>query len=424
MNVAALYEAITTSLFQISPDGWNPVSVSSWTYPMVPDGEGIQAYAHRGEVVDVMLYRLPGKEAFKIDLYTRIPFEKVRDVFKRTKRKKTKAKIAEELKEAVDSGLEAADKLFPGCVVFFSADLLPELNRVKGMKPHPDGPDGEIDTNIIAAAPIFLYKKHTFILVSRTMMDEDYTPRDMYVLIPMFSFVANRTADDGRPNKVYELIREIYAEAIIVNSEGWAEEAIENGMCGSAVRRDEEDDIEDWMNKREPQEDGKMAMDTTPVKIGDNFHWGEQDNGDILFTKEQMEGIDLDVKSILKMTPPGKWGIILPTKDSFSELLGLDYTIGYRSNHTVYTISMMKDYDGSRFYVFSTFIDGKKREGRLFYEKDFANYTLCKYRMNIVMQMILSEAAMADEAIKNQKPEPRKRRISSRSARIERRKKS
>ena len=422
-NMSVLFQAVSAALFEIAPDGWNPISVSDWTYPMVPEGHAIQAYLHRDDIADVMLYRMPNEEAFKIDLYQRIQFNKVRDAFK----KKTKAAQKLALEKALESELKTAETLFPECVVFFSSDLVEPLKSVKGMKPHPDRPDGDINYDVIAAAPIYLYKKHTFLTISKSMMDEDYTPRDMYVLVPMFSFVAHRMGDDGRPNKVYELIREIYAESIIVNADGWAESAIENGMCGSSVKREkDEEEIEDWMEEDEEKktEVKGMAMDTTPVKLGDKCHWGEQDNGDVLFTKEQMEDIDYDFKSILKLTPAKKWGILLPNKKNFSELLGLDYSIGYQSGNATYAISMMKDYDGSRFYVFSTFVDGKKTGGKLFYEKDFANYTLCKYRMNIVMQMMLTTARVMQETAKALSSLEPKKRTSSRSARTARKKKS
>ena len=424
-DVSVLFQAVSAALFEIAPDEWNPISVSDWTYPMVPEGKNIQAYLHRDEVADVMLYRVPEEQAFKIDMYQRIQFNKVRDVFK----KKIKAKAARKLalEKALDEELKAAEKLFPGCVVFFSGDMIEDLKCVTGMKPHPDRPEEEINYNIIAAAPVYLYKKHTFLAISRTMMDEDYTPKDMYVLVPLFSFVAHRATEDGKPNKIYELIREIYAESIIVNAEGWAEAAIENGMCGSSVKKEqEEDEIEDWMEEEDEKktEVKGMAMDTTPVKLGDKCHWGEQANGDVLFTKEQMEDIDYDFKAVLKLTPPKKWGILLPDKKHYSELLGLDYNIGYQSGNTTYAISMMKDYDGSRFYVFTTFIDGKKIGGKLFYETDFANYTLCKYRMNVVMQMMLTTAKVMEETAKALSSLEPKKRTSSRSARTVRKKKS
>lgn len=423
-DISVLFQAVSAALFEIAPDGWNPVSVSDWTYPMVPEGKSIQAYIHRDEVADVMLYRVPEDDSFKIDLYQRIQFNKVRNVFKKKAKTKTARKLA--LEKALEDDLKTAEKMFPECVVFFSGDMIEDLKSVKGMKPHPDRPEGKINYDVIAAAPIYLYKKHTFLTISKTMMDEDYTPKDMYVLVPLFSFVAHRTGDDGKPNKVYELIREIYAEAIIVNAEGWAESAMDNGMCGASVKREnEEDEIEDWMEDDggKPEVKG-MAMDTTPVKLGDNCHWGEQDNGDVLFTKEQMEDIDFDFKSVLKFTPAKKWGILMPNKKNFSELLGLDYNIAYQSGNSTYAISMMKDYDGSRFYVFSTFVDGKKTGGKLFYEKDFANYTLCKYRMNIVMQMMLTTARVMQETAKALSSSEPKKRTSSRSARTSRKKKS
>ena len=425
-DVSVLFQAVSAALFEIAPDGWNPISVSDWTYPMAPEGKTTQAYVHRDEVADVMLYRVPDEDCFKIDLYQRLQFNNVRNVFKKKYRTKTAKKLA--LEKAFEEDLNVAEKLFPGCVVFFSRDLMDDLKGIKGMKPHPDRPDEEINYDVIAAAPIYLYKRHTLLTISKTMMDEDYTPKDMYVLVPRFSFVAHRMGDDGKPNKVYELIREIYAEAIIVNAEGWAESAIENGMCGASMKKENgrEEGIEDWMEEEEAKqtEVKGIAMDTTPVKIGDSMHWGEQENGDVLFTKEQMEEIDFDFKSVLRLTPAKKWGILIPNKNNFPELLGLDYSIGYQSGNTTYAISMMKDYDGSRFYVFTTFVNGKKTGGNVFYEKDFANYTLCKYRMNIVMQMMITTARVLEEAAKALSSDEPKKRTSSRNAKAVRRRKS
>lgn len=424
-----LYEMVNSALFEISPDEWNPVSVSDCTYPMAPEGKVTQAYLHRGDVADVMLYRTDDGKSFKIDIYQRMQFDGVRELFKSRKKNTSKTKFYEALGKVVDSELKEAAKRFPGCVVFFSADLLEPIKKIKGMKAHPDRPSEEINPAIIAAAPIYLYKKHTFIVISKTMMDVDYTPNDMYVLVPLFSFVANRKDDNGNPNKMYELIREIYAEAIIVNSEGWADSAIENGMCGSIAKMEQEkenDEIEDWMgsNGEESEKPNGLPMDTTPVKLGDDFHWGEQENGDILFTKEQMEGIDFDFKSIIRMTSARQWGIFIPQKNFFPELLGLDYNIAHESGNSVYVISMMRDYDGGRFYVFSTFVDGKKTGGKIFYEKDFANYTLCKYRMNTVMQMFLSSKKMLDSKPKARRRSKQMKRTSSRNARTCKEKKS
>ena len=167
-------------------------------------------------------------------------------------------------------------------------------------------------------------------------------------------------------------------------------------------------------------------MDTTPVKMGDELHWGEQENGDILFTKDQMNGIEEDLKGVLIMTPPKKWGILMPSDQHYKELKGLDYSIAYQSFGTTYTISMMRDYDNPPFYVFSVFENEKKLYGKIFSEKDFANYTLCRYRLDVVMDMIISELKTKAylESVKAQKPAKPKKRTSSKSAKTVRKKKS
>ena len=429
-DVSILYDTVREALFTVAPERWNPITISSWTYPMTPDGQSIQCYEHRKPECDIILYRLSDKDAFRIDMYQRIQFNRVREVYmKKRKRRLTKKARLEELEEAFKTDYEVANSVFPGCNVFMSYDLVDDLGKLKGMKEHPDAPE-DIDQSLIAAAPKFQYRRSVIITVSKSMMDEDYTPYDMFVLVPMFSFVANKMDDDGEMNKVYEVIKEIYSEAIIVNSENWTDDAIENGMCGSAAKsKPEENKAEDWMDSGERDGDGQHdgnTMDTTPVKLGDPCNWGEQDNGDIIFTKEQVEGIDSDLKLVLKMTEANKWGILVPNKNAYKECLGLDYNIAYQSANTTYTISMMKDYDGSRFYVFQIFVDGKKIDGKIFEEKDFANYTLCKYRMNIVMQMFLlnKRTRAMIEASQSRKTEAPKRKTASKNTKSSRRKKS
>ena len=429
-----LFETIREALFSIPPDGWNPITVSCWTYPMVPEEySSIQAYQHRKKECDIMLYRIPDKEAFRLDMYARMQFEDVRKVYiQKGKKKITKKERIKRLASAFKKNLAMCNVIFPNCNVFMSADLIEDIGNVPGVKKHCDAPN-EIDFNLIAAAPVYSIGKNVIIAISKTMMDQDYTPYDMYVLVPMFSFVSNKEAD-GKPNKVYQLIKQMYAESIILNSTGWTDDAIDNGMCASTAKKkpdEKEEKLENWSVDEDDEKPGfdqnaPNAMDTTPVKIGDELHWGEQENGDILFTKDQMSDIEEDLKLVLRITPPNKWGILMPSDQHYKELKGLDYSIACQNCGTTYAISMMRDYDGSRFYVFSIFDNEKKVNGKVFYEKDFANYTLCKYRMDVVMDMMISDlktkAYLA--SLKDRKPDGRKRKTPSRSAKTSRKKKS
>lgn len=428
-NSNAISFAIINLLAEVSPDEWKYITVSNWTYPMVPDGDSIQVFYYRGDDIDLMLYRIPGTDSFKIDFYKRIQFEHFRKAMVKPLKGKAAQKLA--LEKALNEDLKECDMLPSECPVFFSLDLLDVLKSIKGMRSHPNRPSEDIDYNIIAAAPIYKYKKRTFIAISKIMMDKDYTPNDMYVLVPLLSLKAFRQMENGNPNEIHELLRDLYAETIIANAENWEEEASKQGMCGHVDSEHAKDgtwtDLEDvkrelekWLNDDEASDKVENApMDTTPVKLGDEGNWGVQQNGDILFTSQQISGIDQELKFVLKYTPPIEWSLISPNKTAFHELVGLDYSVGCQSGKTTYAISLMSDPDDGDFFVFSTFVDGKKTEGKIFRKSDFANYMLCNCRMFAVLRM-LKFLVMFGETEEPPKP---KKRTASRSAKSGKKKK-
>ena len=97
--------------------------------------------------------------------------------------------------------------------------MIDDIGNVPGVKRRNDAPD-EIDFKVIAAAPMYNIGRNVIIAISKTMMDQDYTPYDMYVLVPMFSFAAPKIMNDGTENKMYHIIKRIYAESIILGSAG------------------------------------------------------------------------------------------------------------------------------------------------------------------------------------------------------------
>ncbi len=422
------------ALFKIPPEKWGMLSISPYTYPLVDGKEPVQAMRTRTDEREFIFYRCKNDDAYKVDVYQRYQLESVRELYKKEsklKRKPSRKAHLEALEKVLQSESAIINELFPEGSMFFSRDLTDDLAMVKEMHVVPDAPTEDDNLDAIAAAPMFEYRRHVLFSVGKCMMDDDYTPRDMYALIPMFSFVARKQGDDGERNKIYDLMNWVRAETVISTAEGWASEAIDNGMCGNLEPERRESAPEDPFGFLEDKSGG-LPMDSTPVKVVDDYSWGETDEGEFNFTEDQLNGIDEELKMILSSPSPSVWKTVIPGDDNFKELKGLDYNIGVVQGGTFYTISAMNDIDGNgdkkMLYVFCTFDSNRKISGKVIEEKDFANYTLCKLRMNIFAAMMLTIAETEKKyrypTVESRESEGRKRRTSApKSRRSTRRKK-